>query len=298
MFLFNRLSAAGCVVAGSALTSLSPFFIEFSGIEAVASSFYRLGIGGAALFLFVLLSKKQLPKKKTVGLCFLASILISMDLVMWNQSILYVGPGLATVLGNLEIVFLVIIGAVFFRERLPLKFLIMCCLIAIGIYALITPYLIDFKVQNLVGIAVGISSSLVYSVYLLLIKTVGRENSEISILSILSVIFLFGASLLGSYILISPSLTFAIPTWQGVACVVSNGLTCQVFGWFLISKGLKDVKLSLSGLLMLTQPSLVFIFDCFFLGRNTEWIQIFGCILLLLAVYGASQKRSEEPAVA
>ena len=41
------------------------------------------------------------------------------------------------------------------------------------------------------------------------------------------------------------------------------------------------------GLFMIAEPSVYFIFDCMFLGRNTKVLQILGCIVALLAIYGA-----------
>jgi drug/metabolite transporter (DMT)-like permease len=294
MFLLKRFGGAGCVMAGSALTSLSPFFIEFSGISSVANSFYRMGIGGAVLFLIAILQKKRLPRKGVLALCLGAGCLISLDLVLWNQSIIYIGPGLATVLGNLEVVFLVFIGVLFFGEKLKSQFLWMCGLMVVGIYALLSPYLIEFKIENFLGIAVGIGSSLIYSLYLITLKFISSKDSQLNIMPILACVCLLGAAILALYITFSPVETFLIPTKQGLFCVLSNGFTCQVFGWYLISKGLKEVPLSLSGLLMLTQPSLVFIFDCFFLGRNTQTIQILGCAILLFAIYRASQQEKED----
>ncbi|MFZ4773111.1 MAG: EamA family transporter, partial [Chlamydiia bacterium] len=67
--------------------------------------------------------------------------------------------------------------------------------------------------------------------------------------------------------------------------IALNSLMSQVLGWYLITKGLNKLNLSISGLLLLTQPGLTFIFDCLFAHRNTAWYQVAGCMLLLWVVY-------------
>ncbi len=97
--------------------------------------------------------------------------------------------------------------------------------------------------------------------------------------------------------LVGSDQSFAIPTIQGAVCVVANGILGQVLGWLLIARGLKGVSLAFSGVLMLIQPALTFLFDCTVLGRNTEWLQLVGCILLLTTVAGATWKEQERSAV-
>ncbi|MDE3045636.1 MAG: DMT family transporter [Verrucomicrobiota bacterium] len=289
----KQWSSAGCIVLGSSLISASPFFVEFSGLGAAANSFYRMAIGGAVLFLIAILQQEKWPARKYFGLYLLAALTIALDLVVWNQSVLYIGAGLSTVLANLEIVFLVLIGTLFFREKLPPLFFKMCGLIAIGVCFLIHPYIFEMQFSNILGISFGLAASLIYSIYLILLKNLGTANRGSETFT-LALICLFGAAILALFIALTPGMTFSIPTTQGFFYVLSNGLLCQVLGWLLISKGLKGVSLSLSGLLMLAQPALTFIIDGFLMGRNTHWLQILGCVILLAAVYGSMRREKEE----
>ncbi len=110
---YSKFHAALCLSAGCTLISLSPFFVEFSGLDATANSFYRMAIGGIVLFAIALLRGEKLLKANLLLPCFIAASVIALDMVAWNKSVLYIGSGLATVLANLEIVFLVLIGVFF-----------------------------------------------------------------------------------------------------------------------------------------------------------------------------------------
>lgn len=292
------LSSAGSVALGSALISLSPFAVELSGLDALANTFYRMGIGGLLLLLLSLSQIQERFSFRFLGLCFLGALIISLDLFIWNQSVLYIGPGLATVLANLEMVFLALIGTLFYRERLPRYFFGLCLLICAGVCSLIHPYFLEIQWTHSVGIAFGLLASLIYGLYLLLLKTVRLQFPQHSPMRMLSVICLMGAGVLGVYMMfVSPS-SFYVTSWGGFLCVLSNGILSQAVGWLLIATGIKKVSLSLSGLLMLSQPALTFLIDCCFFGRNTHWLQILGCMLLLVAVYCTSieEKNKEVPA--
>lgn len=295
----SQWNSAGRVILGSALISFVPFLVEFSDLSAFANGFYRMAIGGLVLLLIALFRKENWPNLRMTGLCFLAAVTIALDTVVWNQSVLYIGSGLATVLANLEVVFMVLIGTLFFAEKLQPLFFAICAVIMLGVYLLISPYFSEMHTYRGVGIALAIGASFVYSIYFFLLKLVANQNQEgkVSTISILAMICLFAALILALLIVCVPSATFAIPNSKSLYCVLLNGLLGQVVGWLLITNGLKNLSFSLSGLIMLTQPALTFLFDCLFLKRNTELLQIIGCVVLLAAVYSTTyldKKRVKE----
>lgn len=293
----SKTTAIVSVMMGSALISLGPFFIEFSSLNAMTSSFYRMLIGGIAFFIIALIRKDKLPDKRVLGLCLLAGITLGLDLVTWNQSVRYIGAGLSTVLANLEIIFLVLISYFFLGERISSLFLKMCLLICVGICFLIHPYFSHMDFSHSLGIFFGLGASLVYSIYLFLLKMIGAKNPKLSSISILSSICLLGALILGIVMIINPKASFVIKDLPSFYCVIANSVLSQIAGWWLITKGIRSISLSLSGILLLVQPALTFILDCLFLGRNTDCLQLFGCFILLTAVYATMKKEKEKEVI-
>lgn len=287
MYKQTQWGSAVQVVLGSALISFSPFFVEFSGIDAFANGFYRMMIGGIVFLLITLFRRNKLPGINLIGTCLLAALAIGLDTALWNQSVLYIGAGLSTVLANLEVVFMVFLGIIFFKEKLHPLFIAILAIVGLGVFFLIHPFLFEEHVSSSLGISLAITASFVYSIYLLLLKMIGNKNGDdpVPTTSLLAVICLSAAFFLWVLMQFVPSSSLALKTPQSIICVVLNGLIGQVAGWLLITNGLKNVSLSLSGLLMLTQPALTFIFDCTFLGRNTQGLQLMGCAIFLIGVY-------------
>lgn len=283
--------AASAVVVGSALISFIPFFVEFSHLSALSNSFYRLAIGGGILLLIALYRKESFPNMKMFGLCFLTAATVAFETVFWNQSVLLIGAGLSTVLGNLEAFFMIILGVIFFKEKLKPQFFKLAGFIFIGVLFLIFPYLFEMPFYKCLGIGLAIGASLFYSLHFNLFKIISTRNpkKEVPKIALLATICLMAAAIVGLFIACIPNETFAITSAKSFYCVLLNSLLGQVIGWLLITSGLKDIDLPFSCLLMLTQPALAFIFDCIILGRNTHLVQIGGCMLLLAAVYYTTQ---------
>lgn len=290
-----QAKALSYIVIGSALISFGPFFVEFSGVDAMTSSFYRLIIGGLSFLLIAAIKKEKFPKPSLLWIYLFAGLMTTLDLVACNQSILYIGSGMSTILSNLEVIFLILLGFIFYSERLPKLFLPLCILIVLGIGCLMQPYFSEMHPRYFWGISYALAASFIYSIYLMLLKMIGKHNPENSPATTLGIVCFFGAVILGLYMKLHPSATFALPDLQSIICVLSYSILSQIFGWWFITTGLNKVSLSISGMLFLTQPAITFIGDCIFLKRNTQPIQLFGGTILLLAVYLTvqSEKRKE-----
>lgn len=294
--LYSRISvkAIASVVLGGALLSLSPFLVEMSEVNALTSTFYRLLIGAASLFVIGSYQNEEMPDRSNLLLCLIAASAIALDLVVWNQSVLYIGPGISTVLANLEIVFLILIGCLVYQERLSPRFLLLCGWIFVGIGCLLYPLLHQLDRRLVLGVLLGLGASFIYSIYLLVLKLMGAKNSN-STTGMLCVICFFAMLAVGASMLFIPSASFAIPHLKALLCLLASGTLCQTCGWILIVRGLKNVSLSITGLLMLVQPALTFLLDCFVLGRNNTWIQISGCLILLGTVYLVTLEEKRSP---
>lgn len=274
------------VVIGTLLIAIGPFFVEFSGLDAMGNCFYRLITGGLAFFAISLLKNEIFPYRHVGRLYILAACLITSDLLLYNQSILYIGSGLSTVLSNLEVVFLVLAGALFYQEKIDRSFLIVTLFILLGVFLLVQPYLSELHTNNILGISYALCASFVFSLYLLTLKLINKKFPEIPTTTSLGIICLLGAVILGFVMTITPHASFELPqSWMGIACVVLYSFVSQVCGWWFISQGVADLSLSTSGVLFLLQPLTTFLGDCLILGRNTEFLQIIGGLALLMSIY-------------
>jgi drug/metabolite transporter (DMT)-like permease len=230
----------------------------------------------------------------------LGGSLLVLDLFLWNQSVLFVGAGLSTVLSNLEVVFLIIIGKIFFAEKVPNHFSMLFIFILLGVSCLLTPIYSKLDAANFFGSLLALSASLTYALYLFSIKYLAKRFPQHAPTTLLAVICLTGCLLLGGILCFGKKEMLTFPSLNSAVYVIINGVLSQILAWWLISKGIRDLSLSLSGFLLLLQPALTFTLDCLFLARNTHWLQLIGALCLLGSVYLASQnqqslKETHEP---
>jgi drug/metabolite transporter (DMT)-like permease len=72
------------------------------------------------------------------------------------------------------------------------------------------------------------------------------------------------------------------------------GLLSHALGWFLIANALPETHASLSGLILLFQPSLAFVWDVLFFQRPTSLVNWLGVLIALAAIYlGMSRKSGD-----
>ena len=114
--------------------------------------------------------------RRTVGLSLLAGALFAVDLDSWHHAIAYVGAGLATVLGNLQVVIVALAAWVLLGERprtpvlaaIPVMLLgvvLISGVVGTGAYGADPP----------LGVAIGIVTAFAYSGYLLVMRRASPE---------------------------------------------------------------------------------------------------------------------------
>lgn len=282
------------MLLGSSLIALGPFFVEFSEVSAEANTFYRLLVGALFFIGFTLKKNEFKMDPSFLLICMIGGILLVSDLFLWNQSVLFIGAGLATILSNLDIVFLIFIGKLFFSEQLPNKFPILCIAMVIGTVGLIYPIFPALTSRNFIGIFLALGASLSYALYLFCIKYLSKEFSGQTSTAFLAVICLTGCIVLGAIILARDTALFKIHSWHSFISIFLNSILSQVIAWWLISTGMRHLSLSLSGFLLLLQPTLTFLFDCLFLSRNTHWLQLIGSLCILGSIYISTQNQKSQ----
>src|SRR6185295_49722 len=89
------------MLAGAILISTTSIFVKLAHVGPTISGFYRMGFGGVML-LVGLLALGQWRRLRTADVLWLIvpGVSFAIDLMLWHRSIIYVGPGLATLLGN------------------------------------------------------------------------------------------------------------------------------------------------------------------------------------------------------
>ena len=279
-------SAAGTlyVLAGAVCISFSPLFVRLDDVGPTAVAFYRLLWGGVTLLIVALVRRDRLlPSKSLFLLMTLAGFFFACDLASWHQSIIYIGPGLATIITNFQVFILAIIGVIFLKERMSARLALSIVMAFAGLWLLVDVNLADMPDEVAAGLLLGLCTASFYSGYILTLRRSQSLTdrlpavSNMAVISFLSMIF---AGILSAI----QGQSLAVPSMSSNLLLILYGVGCQGFGWLLLSKGLPHLPASRAGLLMLVQPSLSFVWDVVLCGRPTSFSGYVGAVIALLAI--------------
>jgi drug/metabolite transporter (DMT)-like permease len=273
------------VLIGAFFISFSGVWVKFAHVTPVVSAFYRVFLG----FLFLLAASlcKHDFKRLTALQIFLVTccgLFFAMDLFCWHGSILYIGPGLATIMGNFQVFFLSLAGVLFFKERLRLNFLLSIPLAFLGLLLIIGWDWNTLGTNYRTGLYLGLATAVCYSCFLLTLRRLQAEKGAFSIFFFLMLVSLASSVFLALEIFITHN-SFVIPDLTSWISLISLGLFSQTIGWVLIANALPKIQASYVGLVLLLQPALAFIWDVLIFSRKTDATNWFGTVVVLAAIY-------------
>ena len=107
------------------------------------------------------------PTPRVFGLLVIAALFFAVDLWMWHRSILYVGVGLATLLGNFQVFALAGYGALVLGERGGWRLWAGLLLALFGLALLLAPGWDGFDARFRIGIAFGLGTAVAYAGFLI-----------------------------------------------------------------------------------------------------------------------------------
>lgn len=279
---------------GAALISLSPVWVKLVNVSPTTSGFYRVLIGGVALTAYLLLRSQRLQLSRQAWLMIsVAAVFLTLDLWFWHRSIIYVGPGLATLLANFQVFFMMLAGIVLLRQ-VPRPMQIIAVPMALFGLALIVGFdWNDRPPDYQLGIMFGFMTAVVYAAYLLSLRHIRQQSPyrlptrEIAVVSLLT-----AAMLAATAVLEGESL--AITDMADVGWLVGYGLLSHSLGWLFIASSLPQVTTVEAGLALLLQPTLSFGWDVVFFDRPMTTIELIGAAIALVAIYLGSRSTSKQ----
>jgi drug/metabolite transporter (DMT)-like permease len=278
---------------GAVMISFSAVFVKIAQVTPTGSAFYRVFFGGCFL-LIILLVRRQMQWYgwRFLKLALITGLFFALDLYAWHRSIQYVGPGLATILGNFEVFMVPAVAFVIYGEKPSFRLLISIPPAMIGLFMIVgTPWgqlTPDFRL----GIYYGIATAVFYTGFLMVFRRMQSEADSPPVVYTLMVVSFATALFLGLE-MVRNAESFAIPDMPSLGALVGLGLMCQTLGWLLIGHSLPRIPAAIAGLALLLQPSLSFVWDVLFFNRETSAMAWTGVVLALCAIYiGTTSSRT------
>ncbi len=284
------------VLCGAFLISFSGIFVKLADVSPTASGFYRVFFGSIFLLCatvwckdFVKLTRAELLLIVFCGFAF------ALDLFFWHESIMYIGPGLATLVGNFQVFLLAATGILFFGEKGRPRFFASIPLAIIGLLLIVGINWNNLESNYKTGIYFGLLTAVCYTAFLLSLRKI-QSNDRHSLFSALMIVSACSAIFLGLKMFQAGD-SFVIPNSKTLLALLGLGLFSQTIGWVLIANAMPKIRASFTGLILLLQPALAFIWDVLLFNRPTDFLNWAGVVVTLAAIYmGLTGKaRQNEP---
>jgi drug/metabolite transporter (DMT)-like permease len=276
-------------VLGAACISSSAILVTLAGVGAITTSLFRCVLALPALIPLAVFEQRKLgPRPRASRLyAVLAGLFLAVDLVLWNHAIADVGAGVATVLGNLQVLFVAVIAWLVLRERPDRRYLVMLPVVLTGI-VLVSGLLGSHAAGShpLAGIGFGIGTSAAYACFLLILRnSAGHTPHVAGQLADATVGAAIGSVVIGLFF---GGLQLTVP-WPAFGWLLALALLSGNIGWLLITASLPKLPAAMSSLLLLLQPAGALVLADVVLGERPSIVQVFGAVLVCLGVVGATR---------
>lgn len=282
----TRLIALLGVVA----ISFSAVFIRLAAVSPVTAAFFRAFYAVPALLLiwsFVRASDQRTYRARLFACA--SGTLLAFDLALWHESIALIGVGLATVLANVQVVFVAVAGWLLFGERLSKRTIAIVAAVLVGVAltsGLSRPD--SYGSAPTMGVLFGAAAGACYGGFLLAFRAATRGHASTSGPLLDATI---GAAL--GALIVSPldphfSLT---PFWPAHGWLAVLALVSQVAGWLMIAKALPLLPAVETSILLMGQPVLSIVWGLAFFGEHLSALQWAGTCLVLAGVASTAVSR-------
>ena len=277
-------------LAGAVAISFSPVFYVWSGTNPSTGAFFRMLYALPALALLAhLVRKSDTRSSRTRWTAFGAGLILAPDMLAYHSSMIFIGIGIATLIGNSQVIIVTLASWKLFGEKPNQAILVSLPIVIIGL-ALISgiadtdPYGED----PVKGVVFGTMAAFFYSSFLILFRYSNRELAPSSSVQLDAT----AGAALGLLVLgLLPLSSMAIeplelqPTWPGHGWLIVLALLCQVVGWLAIAYALPRLPAAHTSFAVLLQPVLTLVWGYVILHQEGHsQNQVIGIFLVLAAI--------------
>ena len=277
-------------LAGAVAISFSPVFYVYSDTNPSTGAFFRMLYALPALALLAYLVRKaDTRSSRTRWTAFGAGLILAPDMLSYHSSMIFIGIGIATLIGNSQVIIVTLASWKLFGEKPNQAILVSLPVVLIGL-ALISgiadtdPYGED----PVKGVVFGTMAAFFYSSFLILFRYSNRELAPSSSVQLDAT----AGAALGLLVLgLLPLSSIAIepmelqPTWPGPGWLIVLALLCQVAGWLAIAHALPRLPAAHTSFAVLLQPVLTLVWGYVILHQEGHsQNQAIGIFLVLAAI--------------
>jgi drug/metabolite transporter (DMT)-like permease len=283
------------VLVGAVAIAFSGILFRLSHVSASTGAFYRCVWALPPLWTLARLEDRRFGKRdrRAIVLAWVAGAFFAVDLILWHNAIEQVGAGLATVLGNVQVVLVGLLAWALLGERPHRSSLAAIPIVGIGV-VLISGALEHgaYGSNPGLGAVYGVLTGIAYSGFLLTLRQGSRDlRRPAGPLFTATFAAALGCAAIGAAV---GDLDLT-PSWSATGWIVLLALSSQVLGWLLISTSLPRLPAVVTSILLTLQPVCSVVFAALLIDESPSLLQLAGAACILVGLVTATAGRRAVP---
>jgi drug/metabolite transporter (DMT)-like permease len=269
-------------VLGALTIAFSAILVRLADVTPTTAAVFRCAYALPPLLLLAWYERGRFGSRAPgqARLAWIAGAFFAADLVLWHYAIEQVGAGLATVLGNTQVVFVPLAAWLFLKERPGLRVAISVPVVLLGV-ALISGVIGGggaYGADPVLGVIFGIGTGIAYAGFLLVQRGANADPRRPSGP-------LFDATLSAAICSLIVGLVIGnvdlVPSWPAHGWLIVLALGVQVVGWLLISISLPRLPAAITSVVLTLQPVASVLLGIWILGEAPSSFQLLGVLFIL-----------------
>jgi drug/metabolite transporter (DMT)-like permease len=282
---------------GAFAIAFSAILVRLSEVSPSTAAFFRCFWAVPVLWLLDRREQRRYGPRtlRDRAPLWVAGVIFAADLTIWNHSIEAVGAGLATVLGNIQVVLVALLAWVFLSER-PANRTLVAIPVVFGGVVLISGVVGSgaYGDDPLLGAVFGVLTAIAYAVFLLILRHGNTDDRR-------PAGPLFDATLSSAIFAAIGGIAVGDIDWtpglESQAWLVLLALSSQVLGWLLISVSLPRLPAVVTSIVLMLQPVSTVFLGAVLLSESPSHVQLLGVAIVVAGVAFATVRPRERATV-
>jgi drug/metabolite transporter (DMT)-like permease len=269
-------------VLGALTIAFSAIFVRLADVTPATAAIFRCAYALPLLGALAWYERRRYGPRASgqARLAWIAGAFFAADLVLWHHAIEQVGAGLATVLGNTQVVFVPIAAWLILGERPGARVAASVPVVMIGV-VLISGIIgagDAYGRDPVLGVLFGIGTGIAYAGFLLVQRRANADHRR-------PAGPLFDATLSAAVFSLLIGLPLGevdlVPSWPSHGWLLLLAIAVQVGGWLLISISLPRLPAAITSVVLTLQPVGSVLLGIWILAEAPSPFQLIGVLFIV-----------------
>lgn len=279
-------------VCGALVIAFSAILVSVADVEPATAAIFRCLYALPVLGALAWVEDRRYGRRPRGRwrLAVPAGIFFAADLIAWHHAIHDVGAGLATVLGNTQVVVVPLVAWATLGERPYRRVVLSLPLVCTGVLLISGALETGAYGQDPArGVVYGVVTGLTYAGFILVLRQAGQDLRR-------PAGPLFDVTLAATVVAVVAGLALGeadlAPSWPAHAWLMLLALSSQVLGWLLITVSLPRLPAALTSVTLTLQPIGSVLLGALLLGQEPSALQLLGVACVLAGLVTGALRRA------